>query len=51
MEGAHLQYDYITSVKFQIDSSETVEGGDYTNLTFCIGHFSKISKFEMAEIL
>ena len=38
-------------VKFQIDYSETVEGVDYTNLTSCISHFLKISKFEMAVIL
>ena len=48
---AHLQYDYIIRGKFQIGSSETVEGVDYTNLTFCIGRFSKISNFEMAKIL
>ena len=41
--GAHLQYVCIMCVKFQTDSSETVEEVDYTNLTSYTGHFSKVS--------
>ena len=42
-EGAYLQYVSIMCVKFQTDSSETVEEVDYKNLTSYTGHFSKIS--------
>ena len=39
--AAHLKYVCIICVKFQTDSSETVEGVDYTKLTSSIGHFLK----------
>ena len=41
MAGAHLQYVSFIFAKFQIDSSKSVKEVDYTNLTSCIGHFSK----------